>query len=140
MPNRRGGSTAAFCGGLLFLSLATVCRAQEAPAAIAAWASAQARPLAGLELGKGFKDLELLKRLIGSARVVSLGEGMHGSHDFLALRNRMFEFLVEELGIHRDCTGDRIHRVRCRRRVRAGPGYGHARGHQLGILLVGQRF
>lgn len=98
MPSWRAGARAAVGGGLLLLGLTAVCAGQDAPATVAAWASARARPLAAVELGNGFGDLDLLKRVIGSARVVSLGEGMHGAHDFLAFRNRMFEFLAEELG------------------------------------------
>ncbi|MDO0909668.1 erythromycin esterase family protein [Streptomyces sp. DT2A-34] len=36
--------------------------------------------------------------MIGDARVVGLGEATHSSHDFLALKDRVFRHLVEERG------------------------------------------
>ncbi len=36
--------------------------------------------------------------LVAAARVVSLGEPAHGAHEPLAFRNRLFKYLVEELG------------------------------------------
>ena len=43
-------------------------------------------------------DLRPLKDLIGSARVVALGEIVHRAHEPLAVRNGLFRFLVEEMG------------------------------------------
>lgn len=43
-------------------------------------------------------DLEPLRRIIGSASLVSLGEGLHGSAEPLEFRNRLFQFLVEQMG------------------------------------------
>ncbi len=50
------------------------------------------------ELGHEFGDLQPLKDLVGSARVVALGESGHEIHEFLAFRNRLLEFLVRESG------------------------------------------
>jgi len=36
--------------------------------------------------------------MVGSARVVALGEAAHGAHEPLALRNRIFRLLVERMG------------------------------------------
>ncbi|MFF1295767.1 MULTISPECIES: hypothetical protein [unclassified Streptomyces] len=36
--------------------------------------------------------------MIGDARVVGLGEATHSSHDFFALKDRVFRHLVEEKG------------------------------------------
>jgi hypothetical protein len=36
--------------------------------------------------------------MIGDASVVGLGEATHGSHDFFALKHRVFRHLVEEKG------------------------------------------
>ena len=44
------------------------------------------------------KDLLPLKPLIGASRVVALGEPSHGTHEPLALRNRLIRFLVEQMG------------------------------------------
>lgn len=56
-------------------------------------------PLKTLEPGNGFDDLQPLEAIIGSARVIGVAEGTHGAHEFLALRNRLFEYAVEKLGV-----------------------------------------
>jgi erythromycin esterase-like protein len=48
--------------------------------------------------GNGFNDLEPLKRLIGDARIVALGEPTHGSREVFQMKHRLVEFLVNELG------------------------------------------
>lgn len=62
------------------------------------WATARAEPLQTVEPGGGFDDLRPLKAVVGPARVVVLGEPVHGAHEPLAFRNRLFRFLVEEMG------------------------------------------
>lgn len=62
------------------------------------WAKKHAIPVSTVESGKDFRDLYALKRSIGEARVVLLGESGHGMHEFRAFRNRLFEFLVKEMG------------------------------------------
>jgi erythromycin esterase len=44
----------------------------------------------------GYADLRALKPMIGQARVVALGE-THGTHELLALRNRLFQFLAQDM-------------------------------------------
>jgi erythromycin esterase-like protein len=39
-----------------------------------------------------------LKKLIGKARIVSLGEATHGTREFFQLKHRMLEFLATEMG------------------------------------------
>lgn len=63
------------------------------------WARAHAVPLETLDPGSGFADLQPLKAMIGDARIIGFGEGMHDTHEYLTFRNRLFEFLVEELGV-----------------------------------------
>jgi erythromycin esterase-like protein len=43
-------------------------------------------------------DLEPLRRIVGDARVVGLGESVHTSGGFYQLKHRIFRFLVEEMG------------------------------------------
>jgi erythromycin esterase-like protein len=43
-------------------------------------------------------DLEPLRRIVGDARVVGLGESLHTSGGFYQLKHRVFRFLVEEMG------------------------------------------
>ncbi|MGW0759615.1 erythromycin esterase family protein [Streptomyces sp. NPDC002814] len=51
-----------------------------------------------VEPGGGTGDLRPLDRMIGDAKVVGVGEATHGSHDFIALKDRVFRHLVEEKG------------------------------------------
>jgi erythromycin esterase len=51
-----------------------------------------------LEPGRDGTDLQRLAPIIGTARVVALGEPAHGAHEPLAFRNRLFQYLVEEHG------------------------------------------
>jgi erythromycin esterase len=67
-------------------------------AAEAAWLKKAAVPLAGVEAGKGFKDLQPLKAMIGDARIVSLGESTHGTREHFQMKHRLLEYLVTELG------------------------------------------
>ncbi|MGW0132128.1 erythromycin esterase family protein [Streptomyces sp. NPDC003299] len=57
-----------------------------------------ARPLRTVEPGGDTSDLRALSHMIGGARVVGVGEATHGSHDFFALKDRVFRHLVREQG------------------------------------------
>ncbi|WP_309059141.1 erythromycin esterase family protein [Streptomyces sp.] len=57
-----------------------------------------AHPLRGVEPGGDTRDLRPLDRMVGDARVVGLGEATHSSHDFFALKDRVFRRLVVEKG------------------------------------------
>jgi erythromycin esterase len=62
------------------------------------WLRRQAIPFDTPEAGHGFADLQPLRKVIGDARIVSLGEGTHGTREFFQMKHRLFEFLVEEMG------------------------------------------
>lgn len=64
------------------------------------WVSDHAVRFDTAQPGSGFKDLMPVKGLIGSARIVGLGEATHGTHEFFAMKHRMLEFLVEEMGFN----------------------------------------
>jgi erythromycin esterase len=53
-----------------------------------AWLRDNAVPLATTEPGSGFADLEPLRKVIGDARIVSLGEATHGTREFFQLKHR----------------------------------------------------
>jgi erythromycin esterase len=72
--------------------------AQQGNESFERWAKAHAIRLQTVELRRDFDDMRRLKSLIGAARVVALGEPTHGAHEPLAFRNRLFRYLVEELG------------------------------------------
>ena len=61
------------------------------------WLSDAVVPLVSAD-EEGVDRLRPLEDLIGSARVVALGEIVHRAHEPLAVRNQLFRFLVEELG------------------------------------------
>lgn len=62
------------------------------------WAKGHAVPLRTLETEGSMADLLPLKPMIGTARVVALGEPAHMMQEPHAFRNRLFRFLVEEMG------------------------------------------
>ncbi|GAA3926173.1 hypothetical protein GCM10023085_04290 [Actinomadura viridis] len=57
-----------------------------------------AHPLRSTAPYGGLKDLRPLGRIVGDAGVVGLGEATHGSHEFFALKHRVFRYLVEKKG------------------------------------------
>lgn len=66
--------------------------------AAVAWLRKHAIPFSTPEAGHGFADLQPLKKLIGNARIVSLGEGTHGTREFFQMKHRLTEFLASEMG------------------------------------------
>ena len=67
-------------------------------AAVAEWVRSTAIRLQTVEAGHGFADLQPLKRVVGNARIVSLGEATHGTREFFQLKHRLLEFLATEMG------------------------------------------
>ncbi|MFG2826903.1 erythromycin esterase family protein [Streptomyces sp. NPDC048434] len=57
-----------------------------------------AHPLRTVEPQGDTSDLRPLDRMIGDARAVGIGEATHSSHDFFALKRRIFRHLVAEKG------------------------------------------
>ncbi|MGV9313743.1 erythromycin esterase family protein [Streptomyces sp. NPDC003691] len=57
-----------------------------------------AHPLRTAEPGGKNHDLRALGAMIGGAKVVGLGEATHGSHEFFAMKERLFRYLVREKG------------------------------------------
>jgi erythromycin esterase len=62
------------------------------------WIRTSAFPIATVEAGKDFADLAPLRRLIGDARIVSLGEATRGTREFFQLKHRLLAYCVSELG------------------------------------------
>lgn len=69
-----------------------------APRAVSAWLKRNAVPIATPEAGHGFADLQPLRKMVGQARIVALGEATHGTREFFQLKHRMLEFLATEMG------------------------------------------
>ncbi|MFI6682848.1 erythromycin esterase family protein [Streptomyces sp. NPDC050485] len=57
-----------------------------------------AHPLRSTGPGTGTADLRALGVMVGDAKVVGVGEATHGSHEFFALKDRVFRYLVEQKG------------------------------------------
>jgi erythromycin esterase len=96
-PPLAAGALALTC----FLSAAPLGAQEPAeadPEAARAWIARHAIPLTTVRAGHGLADLEPLRRVIGDARIVALGEATHGTKEFFQLKHRMLEFLVGELG------------------------------------------
>ncbi|WAL68386.1 erythromycin esterase family protein [Amycolatopsis cynarae] len=62
------------------------------------WLGSQAVPLTHLDPEAPLDDLEPLRELTGSARVVAIGENSHFITEFSQLRQRILRFLVERCG------------------------------------------
>ena len=62
------------------------------------WLRANVKPLRTFAVDDDFRDLEPLRQMIGSARVVGLGEGSHGTREFFTMKHRLIRFLVQEMG------------------------------------------
>jgi erythromycin esterase-like protein len=54
--------------------------------------------LHGSEPGLPKDDLEPLRKIIGKATIVSLGESIHTSGGYYEMKHRLFRFLVQEMG------------------------------------------
>ena len=66
--------------------------------AVRRWIKSNAIPIRTVIAGNGFDDLQPLRKIIGSAHLVALGEATHGAREFFQLKHRMLEFLVSEMG------------------------------------------
>src|SRR5687768_11381124 len=84
--------------GLAIVLLASLRIAHGEEDAFSKWAAAHAVPIATVEPSEEFSDLLPLKSAVGRARVVALGEPIHGAHEPMAFRNRLIRFLVEQMG------------------------------------------
>jgi erythromycin esterase len=63
-----------------------------------AWVRGAAQCLDGTDLNSDDRDLAPFADLVGSARIVGLGESWHCIREFLAVRFRLVRYLVERLG------------------------------------------
>ncbi|MFJ8585690.1 erythromycin esterase family protein [Streptomyces sp. NPDC093595] len=72
--------------------------APAAPAGVLRSLARAAHPLRSTDPGGPTADLRALDTMVGGAAVVGLGEATHGSHEFFAMKHRVFQYLVEERG------------------------------------------
>jgi erythromycin esterase len=86
---------------LIFFAMTFVCGGKhpsDQADAFVDWAKKNAISVKTVEPGSGFTDLEPLKRVIGAAHLVFLGESRHDTHEQARFKHRMIEFLVEKMG------------------------------------------
>ncbi|MBK9030595.1 MAG: erythromycin esterase family protein [Myxococcales bacterium] len=93
----QGTGSAARVGDAVTLEVPVTVLA-PAPPEVAAWLGRAGAPLTTVEAGHGFADLAPIGRMVGTARVVGLGEATHGSREFFQLKHRLLEYLVAEHG------------------------------------------
>ncbi|MFJ7067397.1 erythromycin esterase family protein [Streptomyces sp. NPDC101115] len=99
-----GALLAALCVGLLAPAAQAAPATPAAPAVRAAPAAQQREagrtdPARELALtARPLSDTRTLERIVGSAKVVGIGEATHSSAEFFEAKHRIFERLVEEQG------------------------------------------
>jgi len=74
--------------------------AQDTVQVVAAWLKQNSFPIAHLEAGHGFSDLQPLKQILKDVKIVALGESTHGTREMFQLKHRLLEFLVTEMGFN----------------------------------------
>lgn len=62
------------------------------------WVALRAIPFDTVESRSDDSDLAPLNDLVGDRKYVGVGEATHGSHEFFAMKARMFRYLVEHKG------------------------------------------
>ncbi len=94
-----------------------------APPTFVEWARNTLIPLSTRTSGRPWDDLVPLTKVFGGATIVALGEGVHGVTEPLELRNRLFQFLVQEQGFNAIAIESGIIESRLAHEfVRGGPG------------------
>jgi erythromycin esterase len=70
----------------------------KADAAALDWIGAHLVAVKSLDPASTDEDIEPLRQPLDGVRIVGLGESTHGVHEFFAVKQRLVEFLVRELG------------------------------------------
>jgi erythromycin esterase len=63
-----------------------------------AWLKTNCIKIKTVQSDNGFDDLQPLKKMIGSSRIVALGENTHGTSEVFKMKHRLIEFLATEMG------------------------------------------
>src|SRR5581483_11161634 len=83
--------------GALFLALSQ--QPSRSDSVLVHWARQTAVPLATLDQPYRDSAFASLRAFAGDARVIALGEPVHGGHEPLEFRNRLIRYAVTRLGI-----------------------------------------
>jgi len=84
--------------GVTSAGLPPAARAAPTPPAITDWITRNAEPIRTVDPDAPLDDLAALRRAVGDATVVGLGESTHGAREEILLKHRVLRFLVEERG------------------------------------------
>jgi erythromycin esterase len=87
-------------GVLLILSVVVSCNnssSQNKNNNFSDWAFQNSQKIETLDLTEKQDDLSLLKKIVGKAEVVCLGESRHDIHEQFQLKHRFIKYLVEEM-------------------------------------------
>lgn len=85
-------------GVLLVLGGTLPAYARTRPQPVTAWVRHNAAPRETVDPTAPLDDLASLRRSIGNARIVGLGESAHGAAEEIALKHRALRLLVERMG------------------------------------------
>ena len=88
--------TACFVASLALAIVPATSHPQDAP--LTAWMQEHAQAFATCAPGDTVDDLAALRRIVGDARIVALGEGTHGTREFFQLKHRITQYLATEMG------------------------------------------
>ncbi len=81
---------------LLLLTHARPACAEDAT--VTDWIRRTAQPFETCEPHHDYQDLASLRRIVGNAHVVALGDGTCGTREFFQLKHRIVEYLASEMG------------------------------------------
>jgi erythromycin esterase len=65
-----------------------------------AWLKQNAMTFDTSQPGGSFADLMPMRELVGNARIVALGDAAYGTHESWAMKQRLLEFLVTQMGFN----------------------------------------
>ena len=85
-------------GALVVLAGTATADAQARPDAVTGWVRHAAAPLTTVDPAAPLGDLTPLRRAIGDAEIVGLGESTHGAAEEETLKHRTLRLLVERMG------------------------------------------
>lgn len=66
--------------------------------ALDAWLRANAASFVTTQPDADSSDIQSFGKIVGDARIVALGEGTHGTHEFAEMKHRLVRFLVTGMG------------------------------------------
>ncbi|MBO2449530.1 erythromycin esterase family protein [Actinomadura barringtoniae] len=91
-------AAAASLTGTATATAATAAGASAEPRPVASWITRNATPLSTIDPRAPLTDLAPLRRTIGDATIVGLGESTHGASEEAKLKHRVLRLLVERMG------------------------------------------